>query len=96
MHHQFMNNKRKTLTIAALAVFALTMLVAPWDLTGSPDHYNVTKFAPIFFPPDLGPWAKRELVSSLFFSWLAIGVVYAGLFALLGEPKTSPSKKSDE
>ena len=91
-----MNNKRKTLTIAALAVFALTMLVAPWDLTGGLNYNNVTHFSPIFFPPDFGPYAKRELATSLFWSWLAIGVVYAGLFIVFGEPKATPRKKSDE
>jgi hypothetical protein len=28
--------------------------------------------------------------------WLAIGIVYAGLFAVLDEPKAPPTKKSDE
>ena len=44
-----MNNKRRTLTVAALAVFALATLVAPWDLIGSTNHHNDTRFAPVFF-----------------------------------------------
>jgi hypothetical protein len=95
-HHQFMNSKQKTLTIAALVVFALTMLVAPWDLTGNTNFTNVRHFSPIFLPPDFGPYAKRELATSLFWSWLGIGVIYAGLFIVFGEPKATPSKKSDE
>ena len=91
-----MNSNRRKLTVAALIVFAVTVMFVPWDLTGSPDHTNWTRYTPLFFPPDLGPWAKREIASSLYLSWIVIGVVYAGLFALLGEPKTSPSKKSDE
>jgi hypothetical protein len=91
-----MNSKRKKLTIATLVIFAITVLFAHWDLTGSPDHTNWTTCSPIFAPPDLGPWGKRELASSNFWTWLAIGVVYAGLFAILGEPKATPSKNSDE
>ena len=91
-----MNANRKKLTVATLIVFAVVILFAHWDLTGSTDHYNVTKCAPIFAPPDLEPWQHRELATSNFWTWLAIGIIYAGLFALLGEPKTTPDKKSDE
>jgi hypothetical protein len=90
-----MNSNRKRLTIVALVVFVIAVLFARWDLTGSPDHSNVTTCSPIFAPPDLGPWGKRELASRNFWTWLAIGVIYAGLYALLGEPKLPPSKKSD-
>ena len=92
-----MNNKRKKLTVAALVVvFAITVLFAHWDLTDSPDHSNLTTCSPVFAPPDLGPWGKRELASSNVWTWLAIGVIYTGMFALLGEPKITPSKKADE
>jgi hypothetical protein len=91
-----MNSNRRKLTIAALVVFAVTLMFVPWDLTGSPNHYNTTSFAPIFFPPGLETYSKREIASSVYFSWIAIGIIYAGLFALLGEPKTTTTKKSDE
>jgi len=91
-----MNNNRRKLTIVTLIVFVITVLFAHWDLTGSPDHYNVTKCSPVFAPPDLSPWGKRELASSNFWTWLALGIVYAGLFAILDGSKPSPTKKSDE
>jgi hypothetical protein len=75
-----MNKSQRTLTFVAIGLFVLSTLVAPWDLTGSPSHSNVTSYAPLFAPPDLGPWSKRELVSSIFWSWLALGIVYTGLF----------------
>lgn len=80
-----MNSKQRTLTYLAVIAIALTALFAAWDLTGSPSHTNVTRYAPIFSPPNLGPWAKRELASSVLWSWFAIGVVYAGLFAAFHE-----------
>ena len=77
-----MNTKQNRLTYVAVVAIALTSLFAAWDLTGSPNHTNITRFAPIFAPPDLGPWGKRELASSVPFSWLAIGAIYGLLFAV--------------
>jgi hypothetical protein len=91
-----MNTKQKTLTFIAVAAIALTSLFAAWDLTGSPDHYNVTKYAPIFAPPDLGPWAKRELASSVFWSWLVIGGMYSLMLVALREPTTQTRRQLDE
>lgn len=90
-----MNSNRKKLTIAALVVFAISVLFARWDLMDRLDH-SPPICSPIFAPPDARMWGKRELASSNFWTWLAIGVVYAGLFAVLGDPKTPPTKKSDE
>jgi hypothetical protein len=88
------NTKQQKLTYIAVAAIALTCLFAAWDLTGSPNHTNVTRYAPIFAPPDLGPWAKRELASSVFWSWLAIGGMYSLMFVALREPTTYPSPES--
>jgi hypothetical protein len=85
-----MNAKQKTLTYLSVVAIGLTSLFAAWDLTGSSNHTNATRYAPIFAPPDLGPWARRELASSVFWSWLVIGVVYSGLFvAFRQDPPTS-------
>ena len=85
-----MNAKQKTLIYCAVVAIGLTSLFAAWDLTGSSNYTNATRYAPIFAPPDLGPWARRELASSVFWSWLVIGVGYSGLFvALRQEPPTS-------
>ncbi|GEM_PF-7055567 len=76
-----MNTKQKTLTYLAVAAIALSALFAPWDLTGSTNHTNVTYFAPMFYPPALETWAKRELATSIFWLWAVIGVIYGALFA---------------
>jgi hypothetical protein len=76
-----MNTKQTTLTYFAVTAIALSALFAPWDLTGAPDHFNVTRFSPLFYPPDLSYWAKRELASSIFWLWAVIIVLYSALFA---------------
>jgi hypothetical protein len=91
-----MNTKQKRLTYIAVVAIALTSLFAAWDLTGSSNHTNVTRYAPLFAPPDLGPWAKRELASSVLFSWLAIGVIYSLLFAAFRKPATDAQKRTIE
>ena len=91
-----MNTKQKRLTYAAVVAIALTSLFAAWDMTGSSNHTNVTRYAPIFAPPALGPWAKRELASSVPFSWLAIGGMYSLLFAAWRNPAAVPQKHTPE
>jgi len=91
-----MNTRQKELTYYAIAAFICTLLCAAWDLTGSPNHYNVTKYAPIFSPPDLGPYPKRELASSVFWSWFGIAVIYSGLFVAFRSPQASAKGQSDE
>jgi hypothetical protein len=91
-----MNTKQRILTYIAVVAIGLTSLFAAWDLTGSPNHYNVTRYAPIFAPPDLGPWAKRELASSVFWSWLVIGGMYSLMFIALRETSTQTRRQMDE
>jgi hypothetical protein len=91
-----MNTNQKTLTYIAVAAIALSSLFAPWDLTGSPNHYNVTRYSPIFAPPDLGPWAKRELASSVFWSWLVIGGMYSLMFVAFRAPAAQTRREFDE
>lgn len=76
-----MNTKQKTLTYLAVTAVALSALLAPWDLTGSLTHGNLTRLGPMFNPPSLDAWAKRELASSIFWLWAVIGGIYAALFA---------------
>jgi hypothetical protein len=89
-----MNTKQKGLTYYAVAAFVLTLLFAAWDLTGSSNHYNVTKYAPVFAPPDLGPWAHRELASSVFWSWFGIATIYAALFFTFRQPVVPAKEQS--
>jgi hypothetical protein len=91
-----MNKKQKTLTLLAVAAFALTALFAPWDLTGSPNHTNVLRYAPLFAPPSLDVWSKRELASGIFWSWLALAVIYIGLFVALRQASPSLQTRRDE
>jgi len=91
-----MNTKQKTLTYIAVAAIGLTSLFAAWDLTGSPDHTNVTRYTPIFAPPDLGPWAKRELASSVFWSWFVIGGMYSLMFVALRDSGAQAQTQMDE
>ena len=93
---QNMNNKQKTLTLMAVAAFALTALFAPWDLTGSPNHMNILVHAPLFAPPSLNVWSKRELASGIFWSWLAIGIIYSALFVVLSQPMMASKTEEDE
>lgn len=91
--HLFMNTKQKILTYIAVVAIALTSLFAAWDLTGSPNHTNVTRYAPIFAPPDLSWWAKRELASSVLWTWLVIAVMYALMFVAFREP-SAPTRRT--
>jgi hypothetical protein len=89
-----MNAKQKTLTYLSVVAISLTSLFAAWDLTGSSNHTNATRYAPIFAPPDLGPWARRELASSVFWSWLVIGVIYSGLFVAFRQVPPPPAHRN--
>ncbi len=91
-----MNTKQKILTYIAIAAIALTSLFAAWDLTGSPNHFNVTKYAPIFAPPNLGPYEKRELASSVVWTWLVIGGIYSLMFATLRGSSPQTKSQMDE
>lgn len=91
-----MNNKQKTLTLLAVGAFALTALFAPWDLTGSPNHMNILVHAPLFAPPSMDAWSKRELASGIFWSWLAIGVIYSALLVTFTQPTKASQTKRDE
>ncbi|MES2466286.1 MAG: hypothetical protein V4675_03200 [Verrucomicrobiota bacterium] len=63
---------------------------APGDGGGSGEGAADALAVEDFAPPDLGPWAKRELASSVFWSWLVIGVIYSGWFVTFRhEPPTS-------
>jgi len=91
-----MNNKQKALTYVAVAAILLIPLFVPWDLIGSIHNSNVTRYAPIFAPPALDTWAKRELASSVFWSWLLIGIIYSLLFVAFRDRITDSQKETQE
>jgi len=91
-----MNKRQKILTIVAAAAFTLTTLFAPWDLTGGPaNNSNALCYAPLFAPPALNVWSKRKLADGVFWSWLALAVVYAALYAALKDPVAPPQPRQD-
>ena len=83
-----MNNSQRTLTFVILAAFTLTVLLAPWDLTAAvpitPTQHRMPRFWRRWI---FGPWAKRELNNGIFWTWLALGIIYTGLFIAFREEK---------
>jgi len=86
-----MNLPQKILTFLAVVALTLTALNAPWDLFDNVNQVNTTQYAPLFHPPDLTGWSKRELVPALFWMWAVIAVIYGALFAALRS--ASPTAK---
>jgi hypothetical protein len=82
-----MNVKQRILSIAAIVIFALTLLFTPWRLSESATAPDIIKFAPLFLPPHFKQWERRDLSSGLFWSWLAIGVIFVLLYSILRDQK---------
>jgi hypothetical protein len=78
--------------------FLLTVCVAPWEQTDKNDNQinsKETVYGPVWLQPDhshsvwsFGHYEYRLLWSPLAGTWIAIGVVFTGLFFLL---KNTPS-----
>ena len=89
-----LNENQKKATYVALAVFALTIVFAPWQLSvmNQGTRHNLgTKHAPVWMAPDAAdfkmPPEKTLMVGSLMIEWLAIGVFYAAALKVLQSPK---------
>ena len=85
-----MNIKQRILTFLAVVALTLTALNAPWDLFDSVNQVNTTQYAPLFHPPDLTGWSRRELVPTIFSMWAVIAVIYGALFAALRRANPAP------
>ena len=99
-----MSNAQKYLSFAALFLFLLSCLLAPWhgQLEYEGGTYTTTTYSPLFATPAkeleliipakepvrTGRFLSFQLMGlTLFFEWLALGVLYGGLFILLkGKP----------
>jgi hypothetical protein len=81
-----MNKRHRILTVVCLALFWLSCLYVPWELTEGTNHFPTIMHAPIFAPPTSGSWAKRQPHPVLFYEWGIIVISYAGLFLLM-KPK---------
>lgn len=80
-----MNPKQRILTLIALAVFVSTLIYAPWVIR---EHGRViagTEYQLMWFPPAGGTLAFHNL----FVEWIALGVVYGGMWAVLRDRPAS-------
>jgi hypothetical protein len=88
------DKRQKTLSWVALGAFVLTLLAAPWEVTdyaafsnSDMPHISRKDYAPIWSAPT-NTYGKSEIqASTLFVEWIAIGVVYFVLSALLKDAK---------
>jgi hypothetical protein len=88
-----MNSKQKVLGFIAIGVFLISVVGAPWrvDYTSRLTHHVVSSYLvyyPVFNPPEPDQKIDYIQVSTLLwqpllFAWIAIAVVYAGLFFLV-------------
>jgi hypothetical protein len=96
---KFMNTNQKILTIVALLAFFVSICNASWEVISS-DAYGtyypkMVQTSPVWQQPSsqqhIGSYIHSDshlLWSPLIVIWIAIGVVYVGLFFLL---KNTPS-----
>ena len=73
------------------SVFARALGAADGTYLGAVDTYTLK-----LGPRNLGPWAKRELASSVFWSWLVIGGMYSLMFVAFREPTAQTRRQLDE
>jgi hypothetical protein len=82
-----MNKKQKVVAGIAIALFALTLLCAPWESHVGANAYN--EAAPIWSPPDSYKGNGTQLrVAVLLVEWVGIAVLY-GAFFLIFRPRPS-------
>jgi hypothetical protein len=85
-----MNLAQKILTFLAVVALTLTALNAPWDLFDNVNQVNTTQYGPLFHPPDLTGWSRRELVPAIFWMWAVIAVIYGALFTAFHSANAGP------
>ena len=90
-----MNLAQKILTFLATAALSLSAFNAPWDLFDTVNQVNTTQYAPLFRPPDLTGWSRRELVPAIFWMWALVAVIYGALFAALRSANPVAKPESD-
>ena len=81
-----MNRKQRTLSIAALSLFCLSVLCAPWA-----GHNRAPSYRPIFFVPAEGYYLQWQ---ALLCEWLAIGILYASIFWLFKSAEIKVTRKA--
>jgi hypothetical protein len=74
-----MNKAQKVLTLAALGLFLVTIFFAPWEVSIR-GYTTFSGFAPLFAPPRAESGRLELRASVLLCEWIAIGLLYAGLW----------------
>jgi hypothetical protein len=92
-----MNHQQRIASFSALSLFALSILAAPWEMTVSSGNQTGnlgTRYSPVWSPPIPEDPNVRFVsatnlrISMLITEWVAIGVLFCGVFILLkGSPK---------
>jgi hypothetical protein len=77
-----MNKPQRTLTIVFLVLFAVTLLLCPYDS----GQRRPIDFSPFLIQPKFYSDYSRIDVTILHAEWIILGVFYAGLFALFRKP----------
>ena len=97
-----MNKKQKVVTGIFLALFWLSCLAVPWELTDGLNHRDTIKYSPIFRAPSGGSWQKRRPSVNVAYTWAVILVSY-GMVALLvadtkkkRTPEQSPAADAED
>ncbi|MEQ2006211.1 MAG: hypothetical protein ABMA26_05385 [Limisphaerales bacterium] len=87
-----MNKKQKAALGISLALFALTILCAPWDVTYQYDleslnekTWSSQRFSPVWETWNRNYIQRRLNVTTLLIEWAAIGIIGGGLVVLFKE-----------
>ncbi len=90
-----MNKKQKIVTAIALALFGLSCLVAPWELTDGAGHRDTVKYATVFKAPSGGPWRKRHPSTKTAYIWGALLGNYVLIVLLLSDTKNNKNPEPE-
>lgn len=91
-----MNRKQKIVTVVALALFWLSCLVVPWELTDGAGHRDTVKHATIFKAPSGGSWKKRRPSVRTAYTWGALLASYGLIVLLLANPKENRISEQED
>jgi len=89
-----MNKKQKVVTGVALALFWVSCLFAPWELTEGAGHRDTINYSPVFKAPSGGSWQKRQPSVNVAYTWGVLLVSYGMIVLLLANTKKDePSER---
>ena len=82
-----MNRKQKIVTAVVLALFWLSCLAVPWELTDGTGHRDTVKYATILKAPSGGSWKKRRPSVRTAYTWGALLASYGLMVLLLADSR---------